>query len=298
MIFTKLNGGLGNQLFQYAAARRLAIHHRASVKLDVSYLVSREQRITHRNYALGPFKINATFASPLEISEISGHRKNLKQSILILIRKALGLSRYRPNCLNEEHFHFCQEILCAPDNIYLVGFWQSERYFIDVSKQIRSDLRLKTPLTGKNQKVARQIQSNDRSVFIHIRRGDYVSHPDVNKLNGICDLNYYKKSLEQLVSLIGKPHLFVFSDDPRWARENLQWPYPITFVDHNGPDDAHEDLRLMSLCRHAIIANSTFSWWGAWLIERSDKIIFAPRKWFATSQHDTKDLLPESWRIV
>lgn len=294
MIFAKLNGGLGNQLFQYAAAKRLAIHHGTSVKLDISYLMSDEQRITQRKYALAPFEIKASLASNLEIAEISGRRKNLWQSIVVRSRQFLGLSDYKPRPLREPYFHFYPEILNAPDNVYLVGFWQSEKYFKDIEETLREELTLKSPLFGRDAEIAGKIRC-ENSVFVHIRRGDYLSVPEVNALNGVCGLKYYEQSMNQLAKTIGDPHLFVFSDDPVWVRQNLKSPYPMTFVDHNGPADAHQDLRLMSICRHAIIANSTFSWWAAWLINNPQKIIYAPNRWFAGGQHDTSDLLPPEW---
>lgn len=297
MIVAKLNGGLGNQIFQYAAARRLALIHETSLKLDIEYLKSTNQKITRRQYCLDRFKIKAEIASPLEIAEISGIRPNLKINILARTRRALGLNRFTPHPIIEKLFQFDPSLIAAPDNIYMTGFWQSEKYFSDIQNLLRKELAFVHAPQEKNADLACKI-ATENAVFLHIRRGDYVSRPDVAKLNGTCDQAYYDRSLSIIADKVSNPVLYVFSDEPEWVRQNMHFPFPTTIIDHNGPDDAHEDLRLMSLCRHAIIANSTFSWWGAWLIDCADKVVVAPRKWFVDPGIDTSDVIPDRWILA
>jgi hypothetical protein len=197
--------------------------------------------------------------------------------------------------VKEKHLHFDREILNLTDGIYLHGYWPSEKYFTSIADSIRSELTVKSPLTGRDKEIAEQITSCD-SVSVHIRRADYLPNTYTEQLLETCSLEYYLCSVERIARNVNKPHFFVFTDDKEWACENFQLPYPITFVDHNGPDKNYEDMRLMSLCKHNIIANSTFSWWGAWLNKNPYKMVFAPNKWFTEkARSSSKDLIPDSW---
>jgi hypothetical protein len=146
--------------------------------------------------------------------------------------------------------------------------------------------------------MAGRIEQEPAAVSLHVRRGDYASNPVTNQYHGTCSLRYYLDAVSTLVSLGVQPRLFVFSDDIPWAQASLRFDFPVTFVGHNPASADHEALRLMSMCRHHIIANSSFSWWGAWLGSHPDKVVIAPRKWFNGATHDTRDLIPASWRQV
>lgn len=233
----------------------------------------------------------------MEISELSGFRKNIIQSTAIKIRSLLGLRKYKDNPIYEPHFNYWDKFHNQAKDAYLIGFWQSEKYFSNMEQILRKEFRFSKQPSGLNAEIADKICQNN-AVFLHIRRGDYVSHPDVAKFNGTCDQAYYERALSIVADKVSEPILYVFSDEPEWVRQNMHFPFPSTIIDHNGPDDAHEDLRLMSLCRHAIIANSTFSWWGAWLIDSEDKVVVAPRKWFADPNIDTSDVIPDRWILA
>jgi hypothetical protein len=288
MIIVKLMGGLGNQMFQYAAGRRLALNHNTILKLDLSFLLNRTPRenFTYRSYELGIFNIQAELASPSEINRFVPTGKNM----LNYLKRKLKLNKL----VKESHFHFDEGGLSSPDNSYLDGYWQSEKYFKEIEDIIRSDFTLKAKATNLNQELAKEIGSYN-SVSLHIRRGDYVSNPETNNFHGSCSLGYYEKAIKKIADCIVEPHLFIFSDDPDWAKDNLIFEYPIKFVAHNGSEKSYEDLRLMSLCKHNIIANSSFSWWGAWLNRNPEKIVIAPEKWFNDSSINTDDLIPDSW---
>ncbi|WMW24308.1 alpha-1,2-fucosyltransferase [Methanolobus sediminis] len=288
MIIVKLMGGLGNQMFQYAAGRRLALEHNTILKLDLSFLLDRTPRenFTYRPYELDVFNIQGEIASPSEINKFAPANNN----IFNYIKQKLKISKI----ITEPHFHFDKGILSSPDNSYLDGYWQSEKYFKEIRDIIHTDFTFKVKPTNINQKLANEIGFCE-SVSIHIRRGDYVSNPETKKLHGYCSLEYYEKAIKKICCYVENPHFFIFSDDPDWAEDNLIYDCPIKFVTHNDSEKGYEDLRLMSLCKHNIIANSSFSWWGAWLNKNPEKIVLSPEKWFNDSSINTDDLVPDNW---
>jgi Glycosyl transferase family 11 len=293
LIVVKLMGGLGNQMFQYAAARRLAHAHNASLGLDVSFLGGNVTD-TPRNLELKHLSITAEIASPGEIASIRFKETKGVASLFSWSLRMLGKDRPAPRDFRERHFHFDPTLLNASDGVYLDGYWQSEKYFADIADIIRTEFTVRYPLDSRNKELAELIARTD-SVSLHVRRGDYVANPQTAQYHNVCGLDYYARCLAIIGGQVKTPHLFVFSDDPRWVMENLKFSFPVEFVTHNGPEKGYEDMRLMSLCRHNIIANSSFSWWGAWLNGYPDKRVLAPVRWFNRQGIDTKDLLPDSW---
>jgi hypothetical protein len=194
----------------------------------------------------------------------------------------------------EPHFEFDPAVPELQAPCYLDGYWQSERYFSDIAGVLRRDFTARAPLNRQNEALAAGIDVVN-AVSLHVRRGDYVDDPTTNRFHGICSPDYYERALAFIIARAGMPELFVFSDDQQWARANLRFSVPMTFIDANPPDRGHLDMYLMARCRHNIIANSSFSWWGAWLNPSSEKIIVAPQRWFSNSGHDTRDLIPPSW---
>jgi hypothetical protein len=290
MIIIKLKGGLGNQLFQYALGRYLAEIHKTVLKLDISMFESYELH----TYSLWPFNIREAMASPDEVLAFTDQRKGIvERTVAKMMRRPPELVKTH---IQEKHFHVDPEILDLPNDIYLDGYWQSEKYFYDIADTLRQEFTVKTLPTAENQEMAKQIDSCE-AVCLHIRRGSYLL-PENNPVHGICSLDYYFRCIELIAKAVSEPHFFIFSDEPQWARDNLKLSYPTTYVDQNNAEKDYEELRLMSLCKHHIIANSTFSWWGAWLCENTRKIVFAPQKWFLTDVHNTKDLIPLGWKQV
>jgi len=279
-------GGLGNQMFQYAAGRQLAHLHRTELKIDLSWFKNITAVDTKRQYELGAFNIQEHFASPLETGRF---REGF------LLRRFGFLFPFRKQChIIERHYHFDPDILQLPDNVYLEGYWQSPKYFSDIQDIIRTEFTVKSgPGTG-NRSMAEEIGRTE-SVAIHVRRGDYVSNPSISNRYGTCSMEYYQTAMKTILGQVRQPHFFVFSDDAAGAKENLSWIAPSTFIDLNGPDNAFEDMRLLSLCKHHIIANSSFSWWGAWLSKKPEKIVIAPRQWFKDKYINTDDLIPTKW---
>lgn len=290
MIITCLRGGLGNQMFQYAIGRRLAEKYGTELLLDVTRF--KEDKL--REYVLSDYCIKAKVAEENEIcifNEANKYKRtwmNIKQFIK---------GRYIPK-VREKSLRFDPNILNKGDNIYLLGYWQTEKYFKEIAAILCKEFQLKRKLTKEEQKFENMIKSTPNAVSLHIRRGDYVTDPNANKHHGVCSLDYYEKAIELMCDKIGKIHkihLFVFSDDLEWSKENLRTKHPITFIDYRRVDDGHADMYLMSLCKHHIIANSSFSWWGAWLNSNSHKIVIAPKQWFRSDTLNYRDVVPETW---
>ena len=291
MVVVKLIGGLGNQFFQYALGRALSLRNNAPLKLDVSGFESYRLR----RYGLRHFNVVEEIASADEIERF----RRASSNGLARLASKLGVlpDSLRFTTIVEAGFRFCPEVLRARGNVYLDGYWQSEKYFKGIEEVIRRELTVKHEPDPVNEQVGRRIVDTD-SVCVHVRRGDYATNPEINKIYELCTPDYYHAAVRELTKSVAAPHLFVFSDDPRWARENLEINHPVTFVEHNGGGKDYEDLRLMSLCKHFIIANSSFSWWGAWLGGYPLKRVYAPKAWFRTPEHDTRDLIPDAWSVI
>lgn len=292
MITVKLIGGLGNQLFQYSLGRHLAEIHHTELKLDITGF---EEYKLHA-YSLGHFTITENFATKEEVVRFQKYKRKPGRR-WFLYNKLIADSR---KYVQERQFHFDPEVLKAKKDVYLDGYWQTEKYFKDIENVIRKEIAVKNPLSGKDKEIADQITTTP-SVMVHIRRGDYVSNPATNEYHGTCGIDYYKKAISIITEKVPEPHLFVFSDDHAWVKENIKLGVPTTYVDHNGADKNYEDLRLMNLCQHHIIANSSFSWWGAWLSQNPNKIVIGPKKWFNNPKKKTtsaEDVLPESWTSI
>jgi len=286
-------GGLGNQMFQYAAARRLSFLNNVPLKLDLSWFdIENSDKLTSRKYGLDPFNIIEEFPSPAEVSKFPLRLKKLTTYFK-------GPFRTQFFYIREKYYHFDPEVLHLGKKVYLDGYWQSEKYFDDIREIIRNEFTFKHDPEGLNQEYVVELQNTDEdTVSLHFRRGDYITNSTINRFHGHCPLDYYHAAIQRMVPNLRKPHFMIFSDDPEWVVENFKIDYPSTIISHNGPAYAYEDLRLMSLCKHHIIANSTFSWWGAWLSQNPAKLVIAPRKWFNEAKNNSKDLIPEQWIII
>jgi len=296
MIIVKLSGGLGNQMFQYAAGRRLAFHRNVPLKLDLAGFGATTPEETPRHYALNVFNIAEEFAGPEEVAQLCKPGNNLLMKSLKNV-SGIFLSLSRQTCFKERHFHFDPSLLRLGSNVYLDGYWQSEKYFCSAQNIIRNDFTVSTPLAGANLDASNRIISTN-SVSLHVRRGDYVTNPATGHYHGLCSPEYYQQAVDYIANRTSDPHLIIFSDDICWVREQLRLPRPVTFVEHNGPEFSHEDLRLMSLCKHNIIANSSFSWWGAWLNRNPEKMVVAPEQWFNRQDISIADLIPPDWHRI
>ena len=289
MVIVNLIGGLGNQMFQYAAGRALSLERGIPLRLDIADFANYE---LHQG-----FELHRVFNCTAEIANETDMRRALGWQFMTSVRKLVSRSSMavlrRKEFIIEPHFHYWSGIKNAPSDCYLLGYWQSEKYFLEVGTQIRKEFSFKLPLEKKNTEIADQIKQTN-AVSLHVRRGDYVGNSKSSKMYKLCTLDYYKSSIQYIADRVKNPNFIVFSDDIAWARDNLKIEFAHQYLDHNQSAESYNDLRLMSLCRHHIIANSSFSWWGAWLNSKPNKLVIAPKNWFF-DQKNVKDLMPTGW---
>ncbi|OEU66771.1 MAG: glycosyl transferase [Desulfobacterales bacterium PC51MH44] len=293
-IIIRIKGGIGNQLFCYAAARRLALVNNAELVIDdVTGFV--RDRLYCRRYMLDHFSIPARKATPAERMEpFERYRRGVMK--WLSHRKAFTESRY----LEQEGIDFDGRLLelKVKGTLYLDGLWQSEGYFKDVEQTIREDLRIMPPTDTLNQCMAEEIRSS-QAVALHVRWFDTLGNKEMYNVSA----DYYMRAIALMEKKIESPRYFLFSDDPEAARAKLALPKgKVTFVSHNREvENAYADLWLLTQCQYFITANSTFSWWGAWIGGEKEKIVVTPKivqdKVEATNW-GFKGLIPDQWLII
>ncbi|SPJ26635.1 alpha-1,2-fucosyltransferase [Falsiruegeria mediterranea] len=279
MIITRLHGRLGNQMFQYAAAAGLAARVGTRVALDARGAILRGEGVLTRVFDL-------PLVDPGPLPPLKS-----KAPLRYALWRKFGSA---PKFQRERSLGYNAEIEGWADGSYLHGYWQSEKYFGRISQDIRSAFSFPEFSNTQNAEMAARI-GEEQAISLHVRRGDYVS------LNAhvLCDQNYYEAALARVLEgTEGTPTVFVFSDDPQWAKDNLPLPVKKVVVDFNGPETDFEDMRLMSLCRHNIIGNSSFSWWAAWLNQTPGKQVAGPSKWFGDPNLSNPDILPPDWHRI
>ena len=294
-------------MFQYAAAKSLACRHGVELMIDES---------SFRTYALRPFLLDR-LQIPEADGSISGKRSvseplRAKNFAAMQWRSRVDrlLTRFGPARLpkahgtySEPHFQFDPEFFAQGSTVSLYGYFQSERYFSDIVDQLRHYFQPREPFGAQVKAVADMIARTEMPVSVHIRRGDYVKSAETARVHGALGAAYYKKALDILQgALDNRITAFVFSDDANDAEAVLDFVPRDNLVHVRGdPDRPWEDMALMARCRHHVIANSSFSWWGAWLNPSSEKIVIAPRAWFTPGelrQRNTCDLYPSDWILV
>ncbi len=289
-------GGMGNQMFQYAAARALALRNRVPLKIDLSLLEHRDPCDTsvQRDYALGLFAIDERFASKKEIEYFNP----TSRSLIARIKRRIERHIQQPRVYLQEGYDYDPRIRTLTAPMCLVGSLQSERYFEDYADMIRQELTCEEPLIASAMPVAQTIDEVT-SVAVHVRRGDYVSNPHFSKLLGAMGPHYYRNAFINIERSLSNPHFFIFSDDIQWCQENLNPPQPATYIsDAITGGQAIQDFMLMTRCKHFIIPNSTFGWWGAWLGTHPDKRVIAPRQWSASGSLRSEHRVPDAWTLM
>ncbi len=291
MVIVRLTGGLGTQMFQYAAGRALADRLGTELLLDARAFEHALARnvYTRRAYALAPFKLRARLATA----------SDLKNWPVWLVEIGMRLRFVRP-LFRRWHFEsgirYDPSVRTLHEPVCLVGYWQSERDFIDVADRIRADLTLTQPLDGANAGLL-ELARSDGSVGLHVRRGDFVSLNDAAQLHGLCSVDYYRRAIGLVRDRFPECRFLVFSDDPEWARAELPLDPSAVFVAGN-EQRPEQDLALMSACKHHVIANSSFSWWAGWLGYSPDQIVVAPTPWYASPKLDARDLAVPRWQYI
>ncbi len=283
MVIVKIWGGLGNQLFQYSFGKYLSVKLSTRVKYDIQTTNSLNS-FTQRDFVLSSFNVTVEAASAAEVNE-KKYFRNIQ-----LARMERKLAQQIPSLFKK---HFVEKnipqlpgSLAIKDDCYYEGYWQSFEFLLPVETQLRKEITLKNPLSSNACQALAAIQQC-LPVSIHVRRSDYLQH--ANLVN--CSLRYYNDAVTYFKNEYGEARFFVFSDDMAWCRQHFTGT-EFTFVE--GTSNV-EDLVLMSKCSHHIIANSTFSWWAAWLNDSAGKKVVAPGEWHAKKDKRLNDLLPADW---
>lgn len=297
MIFVKISGGLGNQMFQYAYGRSLAARKGVELVLDCSFYENERKHplVTRRIFELEIFNIKSKV---LKASDMKSRLLIFANVMLKKVADVAGLKRLSQSVYQLED-SVNDPSGNASRNCILNGYWQSEDYFKESASIIRNDFRFKKELEGNNQGLAARMRKTN-SVSIHIRRGDYVFDAATNKTHGICSLEYYENAVMLIAGHVADPVFYIFSDDMEWVKLNLQLAFSYEYIEGNNEQAGYVDMQLMSICKHNIIANSSFSWWAAWLNSNEKKIVVAPGKWFADpSLHaKSRQVIPAGWTTL
>jgi Glycosyl transferase family 11 len=288
MITVLLNGGLGNQLFQYATGRALSLKHGVDLFLDLSLLNRPASGDTLRNFELGAFSCYDSLNVVDLMRKPCGNFRAAFNRILL----SAGIRIKGQDVFKELGCSYNPLIHRAPAECIIEGFWQSERYFSHIKDLLLKELSLKAPSHNWTEAVGNLPFC---SAAVHIRRGDYISNPVAAGFHGVCSQEYYRAAVDLVRQRYPDAVFLVFSDDPSWCRAQLDLGTEFCLAEDLNLNGPAEEMLLMSRCRHQIIANSSFSWWGAWLNSSTDKLVIAPSRWFSEPSVDTSDLVPEGW---
>jgi len=287
-------GGLGNQMFQYAFGRTLSLRLNAPLNINISEF-TKPVGAAHNAWRipLFPFALGENIC--VDASPPSLYHHIHRRIKLFLRGKWRHTSALFSNIIIEPHFEYWGDVVNITAPAHLYGYWQSEKYFLDQTDQVRKDFTFPPLPAGEAQRVAARIGACPEAVSVHIRRGDYVSNPEALAFHGLPGPEYYRAALAHIRATLGDTTVFLFSDAPQWVRDNFDsCGHTLEVVDLGLPESPQHDMHLMSLCRHHIIANSSFSWWGAWLSSPCG-ITVAPKRWFADPSVNTDDIYPPAW---
>lgn len=287
MVIVKITGGLGNQLFQYATGKALAKKLSCELVLDLSFYPTQ----TLRKYELDKFNIEARIATTKEITLSGGGNDVVSR----LMRKFGLTSVIFPRYIKErESIKYVEKIDQCKSGAFLDGYWQNPRYFSQIKSELVQDFLPKAPLSAPALAWKTRIEQSSTPVSLHVRRGDYVDNAHTNSVHGTCGLDYYRAAVNKVLETVENPTFYVFSDDIEWCKQNLGSLGQLVYIDDT--QSAIDDLMLMSFCQHHIIANSTFSWWAAWLGD--DGLTIAPENWFSDLDRNNKSIYDSSWTLI
>jgi len=285
MIITEINGGLGNQLFQYAAGLSLSLRHQTQLKTAVQF----KNSDTSRSLGLTHFNLNLIEATQEDVNQL------YSVSTVDRAIQAILPAQFK-HVYKEKHFAYQSGFEKLGSNVYLKGYWQSERYFSTIVTQVKDIFTLQPHFYSNILPLIEEIKQTE-SVSIHVRKGDYLLNP-YSDYYASLESAYYTNALAALQENLPQLKLYVFTDDPKWVNENLALPISYTLISGVQTRSMYEDFQAMLSCKYHIIANSSFSWWTAWLSAREGKKVIAPKEWFKNGPSDTADLIPNSWLTV
>jgi len=291
MVIVKIKEGLGNQLFQYAAGRGLAQQLGTELMLDTSFYEDkgRYSRAHVRQYQLDKFNISTVTLSPRTKYWIGQLRRHRFTPVRALTHMS-GIIRFEV----DKECGFDETLRHKGRNLYLDGYWQSERYFADIREAVREEFSFRESAGPHLEPMLAQLNETG-SVCVHIRRGDYHSTAIGLEQHAICDVDYYKSGMAYVWARIPHAKFFLFSDEPEWVQSNFPVADNLVIVSGRASRSDIDDFRLMTHCRHFVIANSSFSWWAAWLGKQKDKIVVAPRLWRRFREALDKAIVPDGW---
>ena len=288
MIIVKIHGGIGNQMFQYAAARRLAYKNNTELKLDITHYntLVLPNGLPYRTFDLSIFNVKPVVATEKEINLFKNNATSFLERGINKVKSKIS----QRSIVYEPHYHFYSELLDKKGNIYIDGYWQSEKYFVDIKEILNDEFVIFSSLNSEGLELLSKIK-NVNSICLNIRRQE-----DSNRYSSSYFEEYITNGMNLMAAKIANPHFFIFSDDLNWVRENVKFNYQHTIVEKYLYGDKYRDcMFLMINCKHFIIPNSSFGWWAAWLNTNPDKIIIAPEKWSLDKTINTQDLIPKSW---
>jgi len=289
MIVIILKGGLGNQMFQYACGRALAIKNETKLILDTTFLNDKFFKIffSSRSYKLNIFNIEAHFSFFSRMSKLVPIPIfwTCLNYVSYYIKSIFKYGEY----ISEKEENFLKKDLTLKKNIYLNGYWQNEEYFKNYTNFIQREFSFKRELFGLGRVILNRICSCE-SVCVHVRRGDYITNKKALETHGFVGIKYYKDAIEIIKQKVKNPHFFIFSDDIEWCKNNIKTKEQKTYV-----SCGDNDLQLMTFCKHFVIANSSFSWWGAWLSKNTEKVVIVPKQWYVNSDLNNRHVVPKKW---
>jgi hypothetical protein len=275
MIYTRIRGGLGNQMFQYAAARSLSKKYNTDLILNTEYFYNTPLKDVKRKYQLNVFNIDKNIKIEAKINPII-------KFIQKIFLKFFG---------DKIQIFIANLILKIKLSVYLNGYFQNEKYFLDIREILLEEFTLNKEINEETKKIKEVIEKSE-AICLNVRRGDYL-RPDYLKIYGICSMEYYNQALEYIKDRVKKPLICIFSDDPEWVKKEFKIDN-VLFTD-NTTISEYEQMYLMSLCKHNIIANSSFAWWGAWLNQNPNKIVIGPKQWLVNKTSEEIDIMPKDW---
>lgn len=275
MIHIRIRGGLGNQMFQYATARCLSHKYNTNLALNTEYFYNTPKKDVKRPYQLNVFNINKNIETETKVNPVM---KLLQRVFLKFFGDKIQIS-------------IANLILKIKLPVYLNGYFQNEKYFLDIREILLKEFTLNKEINEETKKIKERIEKSE-AVCLNVRRGDYL-RPDYLKIYGICSMEYYAEALKYIKQRVENPLVCIFSDDPEWVKKEFKIDN-VLFTDNRTISD-YEQMYLMSLCKHNIIANSSFSWWGAWLNQNPNKIVIGPKQWLVNKSSEELDIMPKDW---
>ncbi|WP_121352388.1 alpha-1,2-fucosyltransferase [Flavisolibacter nicotianae] len=281
MIVSKLYGGLAGQMLQYALGRNLSLKNQTELYLDLSWYKSENQ--------------NSTFPRTFKLDKLNVQYKEVDYSRLYWkIRTMHRLKSLNPFSLvvvKEKDFsRFDPSIIETKNNSVLDGYFNSYKYFEEVRDCLLREFTPNEQPNQKNSSCLHKIRATN-AVSVHFRRGDYA----LTSFHGMLTKDYYEAAIDKICSQLADPYLYIFSDEPEWVIDNIRFPFNYEVVNFNRDENNYWDMELMKNCRHNIIANSGFSWWGAWLNQNPEKTVVAPKVWIAEQEREMNDFIPKEW---